>query len=289
MRLGSYIHAGRPGFGAAVGDTIVDLTGAFGAEVSGVVDLIQLPRETVEAAIAGARTVLSPAEVRFLPPIPVPPKIIAIGLNTKSHFEEGRARFNLKEHPQRPVFFMRPSNSLVGHGVPIIRPKVSETLDFEAEIALIIGKGGRYIDEADAEGHIFGVTCSNEGSVREYQLHSSTLTGGKVFPSSGAIGPWIVSCDEAPALADLSISLTLNGAEMQRMTMDDLIFSPAKIIAYLSECMELEPGDVIITGSPAGVGAMREPPVWLKPGDRLAITMPGIGTLENAIVDDPHR
>jgi 2-keto-4-pentenoate hydratase/2-oxohepta-3-ene-1,7-dioic acid hydratase in catechol pathway len=178
--------------------------------------------------------------------------------------------------------FSRLTNTLVAHSAPIPCPKVSSDLDYEGELGVVIGKAGRHIAERDALGHVFGYTCFNDGSVRDFQLKHS-VTAGKNFPATGGCGPWIVTADEIPDPSRLTLITRVNGREMQHKGTDDMIFGVPAIIAYVSKWTRLEPGDVIATGTPEGVGFARKPPVWLKPGDVVEIDISGIGVLRNPI------
>src|SRR5579864_4367907 len=181
------------------------------------------------------------------------------------------------------MLFTRFANTQVGHGQPLVRPRVSEKLDFEGELAFIIGKKGRHISEADALSCVAGYACFNDGSVRDWQLHTSQFTPGKNFPGTGGFGPWLVSPDEVPGIARATLTTRLNGEEVQRSSTDDLIFGVPALISYISEFTELVPGDVIITGTPSGVGAFRKPPLWMKPGDVVEVEIEGIGVLKNPL------
>jgi 2-keto-4-pentenoate hydratase/2-oxohepta-3-ene-1,7-dioic acid hydratase in catechol pathway len=243
---------------------------------------------TLRAALAAA-TDLSPAgapkysldEVRFLPPVPDPDKIICVGLNYLTHIREGG-----REVPKQPTIFTRWANTQTGHLQPIIRPKASLTLDFEGELAVVIGRSCRHVPRAQANEVIAGYACYNDGSVREWQRHSSQFTPGKNFPATGGFGPWIVTPDELPDITRSSLTTRLNGEEVQRATIDDLVFDIPALIEYCSTFTRLEPGDVIITGTTSGVGAYRTPPLWMKPGDVVEVEISGIGLLRNPVVDE---
>jgi 2-keto-4-pentenoate hydratase/2-oxohepta-3-ene-1,7-dioic acid hydratase in catechol pathway len=186
------------------------------------------------------------------------------------------------DYPKYPRLFTRTSDSHVGHGAPIIIPRVSHELDYEGEIAVVIGKGGRNIPEQDALSHIGGYACYNEGSVRDFQQHSTQVIAGKNLVASGSFGPWIVTSDEVPDPSQLVLETRINGELRQKLTMDDLIFNFNQLIAYISKIFLLRPGDVILTGSPAGIGALSKN--WLRPGDRVDVTVSAVGTLSNPVV-----
>ncbi|UUX51745.1 fumarylacetoacetate hydrolase family protein [Nisaea acidiphila] len=234
---------------------------------------------SVGAALAGTAAAVTADEADFLPLIPDPDKILCIGLNYEAHRIEGG--WPVVEHP---TIFLRLPNSQIGHRQPMIRPKVSETLDYEAELAVVIGKGGRYISEAGAMDHVAGYACYNEGSVREWQRHTQQFTPGKNFIGTGAFGPWLVTPDEIDDLGELVMEARLNGEVMQHTKLDDLIFPIPRLIEYISTFTELVPGDVIVTGTPGGVGGRREPPVWMKPGDEIVVEIDKIGLLSNPVV-----
>jgi len=219
------------------------------------------------------------SSVLLLPPLPDASKILCIGLNYKSHVAEtGR------DLPPQPSVFLRTHASVVGQGATMVRPKASTNFDFEGELAVVIGRRGRHVPEADALAHIAGYTCFNDGSLRDFQKHS--VTAGKNFDRSGACGPWIVTADEIPDPTALTLCTRLNGSEVQRSTTDLLIYTIPRIVSYLSSFMALEPGDLIATGTPAGVGARRTPPLWMKAGDVIEVEISGIGTLRNPVADE---
>jgi 2-keto-4-pentenoate hydratase/2-oxohepta-3-ene-1,7-dioic acid hydratase in catechol pathway len=217
-------------------------------------------------------------DITFLPAIPDPSKILCVGLNYRSHILEGG-----RELPPKPVIFTRFANSQVGHGEPMIRPKVSETFDYEGELAVIIGRRCRHVPTSAAESVIAGYACYNEGSIREWQRHSAQFIPGKNFFHSGAFGPWIVTPDETGDITRAHLLTRLNGQEVQRAVISDLCFDIPTLIAYCSTFTELEPGDVISTGTTGGVGAYRTPPLWMKPGDTVEVEITGIGVLRNPI------
>ncbi len=218
-------------------------------------------------------------DVTLLPPIPNPDKIFCIGLNYMTHILEGG-----REPPKKPMIFTRFANTQVAHGAPIIRPKASETLDFEGEMAVIIGQHCRHVPKDKAMEVIAGYSCYNDGSVREWQRHSTQFTPGKNFFATGGFGPWIVTPEEAGDITKQTLLTRLNGQEMQRATIDDLCFDVPTLIEYISTFTPLEPGDIIVTGTTGGVGAYRTPPVWMKPGDLVEVEVTGIGVLRNPVV-----
>jgi 2-keto-4-pentenoate hydratase/2-oxohepta-3-ene-1,7-dioic acid hydratase in catechol pathway len=265
---------GSAGYGRVDGETIVELGAGSGAPV----DLkTAIATRTLSGLVDGPRHALS--DVALLPVIPNPGKILCVGHNYETHRQEtGRAKVD------HPSIFTRFADTLVGHQQPIVLPKASTNLDYEAELAIVIGRGGRAIPEAQAAEHIAGYACFNDASVRDWQWHTSQFTPGKNFPGTGGFGPWLVTPDEAGDLAAVRVISRLNGEIMQDQPIGDMIFPIAKIVAYVSAFTPLSPGDVIATGTPGGVGAKRTPPVWMKAGDTIEIEIGHIGTLSNAIV-----
>jgi 2-keto-4-pentenoate hydratase/2-oxohepta-3-ene-1,7-dioic acid hydratase in catechol pathway len=220
-------------------------------------------------------------DIRWRPVIPNPDKIFCVGLNYEEHRKEtGRSLV------ANPVIFSRFANSQTAHGVPLVRPRVSDTLDYEGELAVIIGKTGRYITQEDAFSYVAGYACYNEVTVREWQNHTHQWLPGKNFLASGAFGPWMVTPDEIADLDSARLTTRLNGQVMQDATIDQMIFSIPRLIEYCSTFTQLEPGDVIVSGTPGGVGAKRSPPVFMKPGDRVEVEISGVGRLENTVVDE---
>jgi 2-keto-4-pentenoate hydratase/2-oxohepta-3-ene-1,7-dioic acid hydratase in catechol pathway len=229
---------------------------------------------------AGDKPDHSLAELTWLPVIPNPGKILCVGLNYQDHVvETGR------DNTEQPAFFVRVAESQVGHRQPMLRPKESTHLDFEAEIAVIIGKAGRRIAQSEAWEYVAGYSCYNDGSVRDWQRHTVQWTAGKNFAQTGAFGPWMVTADEIPPNTRLTLSCRLNGERMQYATTDQMIFKIPKIIEYCSTWTPLAPGDVLVTGTPGGVGSRRNPPIWMKAGDRVEVEVDKVGVLENTIAD----
>ena len=221
-------------------------------------------------------------KTRLLPPIPAPDKIICIGLNYADHSRESGF-----EPPAYPTVFARYATSLVAHGAPIVRPNCSDQLDYEGELAVIVGRGGRHIPEAEALDHVGGYSIFNDGSIRDYQFKSPQWTMGKTFDSTGGFGPELVTPDELPAgCKGLRLETRLNGEVVQSASIDDLIFNVARLISILSEAITLAPGDVIVSGTPAGVGLARKPPLWMKPGDVCEVAVERVGRLINPIAQE---
>ena len=279
MKLASYRLGGEDTFGAVVGDGVVTLGGRNARHPTLRAALAAGALGEFKSAIAGKTPDHKVGAVTFLPVIPDPEKILCVGINYRDHAAEtGRDTLS------NPQMFLRLANTLVGHNGEMIRPKVSTHFDFEGELAAVIGKPGRHITEADALDHVAGYTCFVDGSVRDYQKHA--VTSGKNFIGTGPLGPWLVTTDEVPDPTKLTLMTRLNGQEMQRSGTDMLIYSVARIISYVSAFTPLTPGDVIATGTPAGVGHRRNPPVWMKAGDTLEVEITGIGTLVSRIVDE---
>ena len=219
-------------------------------------------------------------DIKYLPVIPRPGKILCIGRNYAAHAAEGGA-----ETPTYPEIFSRTATSLTAHNAPIVRPLNSEKLDFEGEFALVIGKDCRHATLENALEFVAGYTLFNDATLRDYQRRASQWTMGKNFDNTGAFGPEIITADELPAgLHGLTLTTRLNGVEMQRGNIDDLVFPVRQLIVLLSECLTLEPGDVVVTGTPSGVGFARKPPLWMKPGDTVEIEIAGLGTLKNTVI-----
>ena len=227
-------------------------------------------------------SVLPQGSFTFLPPVPAPGKIICVGLNYADHAAEGSFA-----RPDYPIYFLRVATTLVGHEAALVRPKVSEQFDYEGEIVAVIGKRGRAIPQASALDHVIGYSLFNEGSIRDYQFKGSQWTLGKNFDGTGAFGPTIVSADEIPPGAQgLRLRTTLNGKVVQDASTNDMLFPVAELVAKASIAMTLEPGDLIITGTPSGVGFARKPPLFMKNGDVCEVSVEGIGLLRNPVRDE---
>ncbi len=221
------------------------------------------------------------ADVELLPTVPDPDKIFCIGVNYATHLAESG-----HPTPPHPMIFTRFANSQVGSGQPMIRPPESERFDYEGELAVIIGKAGRRISRERAMDHVAGYACYNDGSIRDWQRHTSQFTPGKNFSGTGGFGPWMVTTDEIPDVSKQTIATRVNGMEVQAAPISDLVFDVPALIAYCSTFTELVPGDVIVTGTTGGVGAYRVPPLWLKHGDVVEVEVSGIGVLRNPVRDE---
>ncbi len=216
--------------------------------------------------------------VTILPPIPDPEKILCVGLNYLTHIAEGG-----REPPEKPIIFVRFPNSQVGQGQPLIAPKTSDNFDYEGELAVVIGKTCRHVAKSDWQSVIAGYSCYNDGSIRDWQRHSGQFTPGKNFFQSGAFGPYLVTPDEVPDIRSCTLLTRVNGEERQRAPISDLCFDIPTLIEYCSTFTQLEPGDVIVTGTTGGVGAYFKPPKWLKPGDTVEVEVTGVGLLRNPV------
>ena len=285
MRLVTYKSGAEEKIGLRVGDDVLDLSSADSSLPDTLVGLLAAGDDAMTrvAGLADSGGERLPYDgLTFCPVIPRPPKIICLGLNYAEHAAEGG-----HDRPTYPSFFMRGANSLVGHLQPIIRPRASETLDYEAEMVAVVGKAGRHVAEADALSLIAGYSIFNEGSVREFQRKTTQWTIGKNFDRTGGFGPEFVTADELPPGGKgLGIQSRLNGQVMQNDNTDNMLFGVAETIAILTDCLTLEPGDVIVTGTPSGVGHARKPPVWMKDGDVCEIEIESIGVLRNPIRDE---
>lgn len=278
MKLASFENAGQRGVGVLVEGGLVELDGFddMTTFLSGGSESLQTARNAAQEYVGSARPLDT---VRLLPPVPRPPKIICVARNYAEHAAE--AGFEL---PTIPILFARFPVTLVAPGDPIVRPTVSDELDWEGELAVIIGRGGRHITRADALQHVAGYAIFNDVTVRDFQFRVPQYTAGKNFSASGPFGPWLTVAEEVPDPQALEIVTEVNGVEKQRANTSDMIFDVATIIEHISEFVELESGDVIATGSPAGVGFKREPPEFLRPGDICRIEISGLGALENPVV-----
>jgi 2-keto-4-pentenoate hydratase/2-oxohepta-3-ene-1,7-dioic acid hydratase in catechol pathway len=284
-RIATATIAGQQRYGVVLDDGFVDLSARHGQQWPTL-------REVVEAG--GLRRLgeegsgLSPdfalTEMRYDIPVPRPEKIICVGVNFPDRNEEYK---DGKEAPPNPSLFPRFPRSFVGHHVPLTRPPESPQLDYEGEVVLVIGRGGRRIAEADALDHVAALTLCNEGTIRDWVRHAKfNVTQGKNFDGTGSIGPWLVPYVDESQLADIALTTHVNGELRQSDRSSRMIFSYRKLINYISTFTTLVPGDVIVTGTPTGAGARFDPPIWLKPGDVIEVAADGIGTLSNGVADE---
>jgi len=290
MKIVGFEAEGSVRVGVVDGDSVVDIQAADAKAVGdlgewlrrGDGDLTPLA-DLAKRAPAGARRPLK--GLNYALPVARPGKIVCLGLNYLEHVKEGSQRDNI---PKFPTIFFRGLTSMVAHEKPIIRPRVSETLDYEAELMLVIGKRAKHLTMDNAYSCIAGYSCGNEGSVREFQRKTTQWAMGKNFDSTGGFGPWLVTADELPPGAKgLKIQSRLNGEVMQSDNTDNMMFPVAEMLVYITQGITLEPGDVIFTGTPSGVGHARKPnPVWMKNGDTCEIEIEGVGVLRNPIQDE---
>jgi 2-keto-4-pentenoate hydratase/2-oxohepta-3-ene-1,7-dioic acid hydratase in catechol pathway len=281
MRLASYNLRGRPSFGAVVGEGIVDLH----ARLSRFATLLEVFRaqafDEVSAVVKGVRPDVPLAEVELLPPLIAPEKILCIGINYAARERD----YDFAERPKYPSMFYRAPKSLVGHGQSLIRPRISAELDYEGEIAMVIGRECKHVAKENALAVIAGLTLCNEGTLRDWIRHGKfNVTQGKNFDASGSIGPWIETGIDLTK--PLHLTVRKNGEVTQDDTTANMIFSFADLIAYITTFMTLKPGDVISTGTPVKTGSKTDPPVWLKPGDTIELESPEIGVLRNSVADE---
>ena len=283
MKLTSYRAHGRESFGAVVGEGVVDLSTRLKPRFTSVLDLLRIEGglDAARETVRGVRADFPLSDVEFLPPVRAPEKILCIGIN----YANRNADYGDQEVPKYPSMFYRAPGSLVGHGQHILRPHESEQLDYEGEIALVIGRAGRRIAPDKVLEHVAGVTLCNEGTIRDWIRHGKfNVTQGKNWDATGSIGPWIVTTDEVDLAKPLHITVRLNGEVTQDDTTASMIKSFADLIAYVSTFMTLKPGDIIATGTPVKLGPKSETPKWLVPGDVLEIEVPEIGVLRNTVV-----
>ncbi len=284
MRLITFINDDREQIGVRQGDRVIPVS-SLSSDLPGSIRQLLAEDRLGELARKCADFTgdsIAIADIDYRPLIPVPGKVICIGRNYAAHAAEGGAAA-----PTFPEVFFRGTTSLTAHEGVIVRPQCSEMLDFEGEFAFVIGKSCRHATESKALDYVAGYTLFNDATIRDYQKFSSQWTIGKNFDSTGAFGPELVTADELPeGMTGLSLTTRLNGQLMQDGQIDDLIFPVRSLVAILSECMTLEPGDVIVTGTPAGVGFARKPPIWMKAGDTVEIAVDGLGTLINFVQDE---
>ncbi len=283
MRFMSFEHQGQASYGLWNDETSwSQVPAAFQAQYPDLKSVIAAG--ALEALAQAARSegqLRAAKDCRLLPVIPNPGKIFCVGLNYKSHVAEMK-----RADSDRPAIFTRFADSLSAHGVPLAKPTVTSRFDFEGELAVVIGKGGRNISQADAFEHIAGYACFNDGTARDWQRHTHQWTPGKNFPATGPLGPFMATRQAIPDVNALTLQTRLNGEVMQDAKLADLIFTLPVIIEYISSFTTLSPGDVIATGTPGGVGDKREPPVYMKAGDVIEVEITGLGTLRNTVCNE---
>jgi len=285
MRIVSFSVAGRSSWGVMTDGGIADLGARLPEYPTVKAVLAADAMNAVRTAASSAKADLALADVTLLPPVPDPEKILCIGVNyanRNAEYKDGT------QEAQFPSMFVRFPGSFVGHGTPIERPPVSEQLDYEGEIVLVIGKGGKRIPAEKALEHVAGVSIANEGTIRDWVRHAKfNVTQGKNFDRSGSIGPWMVTADAIDLTQPMHLTTAVNGEIRQDDTTESMMFPFSRLIAYITTFATLKPGDTILTGTPTGAGARFDPPRWLTPGDEVTVTVGGIGTLSNTVIDEP--
>jgi 2-keto-4-pentenoate hydratase/2-oxohepta-3-ene-1,7-dioic acid hydratase in catechol pathway len=285
MRIASYLVRNKPEFGLVTDRGLIDLSARTGAPSlrallagDGLAAVERLADHEPDRAVDS---------VALLPVITDCAHCYCVGVNYEDHLREVQAAGVARPRPKQPSLFIRYPETFVAHRAPLVLPKVSNELDYEAELAVIIGRGGRYIPREQAMAHVAGYACFNDGSIRDWQFHSSQVTSGKNFLGTGAFGPCLVTADEIGNVGALAIRLVVNGQVLQDGNTSDMLFDIAAIVSYASSFLPLQPGDVIATGTPAGVGFSRKPPVFLKAGDVCEVQIQDVGVLRNTVVQAP--
>ena len=278
MKLTSFRNSNRQSYGVVEGEIVKDVGSRLADKYPDLKSAISGSAFKQLLDAARSAPALDLASLEFLPVIPNPTKIFCIGHNYEEHrLETGRPKTG------SPSVFIRFADSQVAHGQPVILPSSSTEFDFEGELAVIIGRGGRYIKKADALAHVAGYSCYNDVSVRDWQRHTSQFTPGKNFPSTGAFGPWMVTADEIPNPQELTLTTRLNGVQVQHASTSQMIFQVSELIEYCSSFTNLYPGDVIVSGTPGGVGMKRTPPLFMKAGDVVEVDIESVGLLRNLL------
>lgn len=281
MKLASFRVNDRHTWGLIDDGAAIDVGAVLGKDVRNLREALAADAYDRIRAAAGVAQTHALADIEWLPVIPHPGKILCIGLNYETHrVETGR------DPTGHPAVFIRFADSQLAHGADIVRPHISTALDYEGELAVIIGKGGRYISREDAMAHVAGYACYNDATVRDWQRHTIQFTPGKNFPRTGGFGPWMVTADEVADVRALRLETRVNGVAVQSAGLDQLIFPIPVLIEYCSAFTHLQPGDVIVTGTPGGVGFKRDPQLFLKPGDLVEVEVSQVGLLANGVVDE---
>jgi 2-keto-4-pentenoate hydratase/2-oxohepta-3-ene-1,7-dioic acid hydratase in catechol pathway len=288
MKLVTFQHGNAVHYGAVKANRVVDLSTRLGRSFPDIISFIAQGGMPIAASLL--QTEMGDYafdDLELLPVVPNPGKILCIGLNYADHVAEASKKLGGREIPTKPMVFARWPESLTAHRDIIRRPRVSDNLDWEAELLVVIGQRvPRYTPVEKALDYVFGYSAMNEACLRDYQFHSRQLTPGKNFESTGAIGPWLVTADEVGDPQNLDIEMRLNGEIMQTANTKDMVFSVAQLISYISEWLPLNPGDLIASGTMAGVGFARQPPIFMKPGDKAEVSISKIGTLVNTVEDE---
>jgi 2-keto-4-pentenoate hydratase/2-oxohepta-3-ene-1,7-dioic acid hydratase in catechol pathway len=286
MRLLSFSLKGKESWGAVVDGGIVNL-GKFLPKYKTLADFIgSADFARRDKLIKGKKPTIKLSQIKYLPVIPRPEKIVLLARNYLDHHKEVVAAGLQREYPKFPPVFLRVWRSQIGHGAPIIRPKISDSLDWEGELAVIIGRGGRNIPEKTAMKHVAGYSIYNDASIREWQFHAQSIAAGKNFNGTAPFGPWMVTADEIPDPENLKLEVRLNGTVMQSASTSDLIHKIPRLINYASTIFDLVPGDVIVTGTPGGVGWSRKPPIFMQGGDVVEVEIEKIGVLRNPVKNE---
>lgn len=289
MRLLMFQAAGGPALGVRLGEDVADIAATDGRLPRDIFALIEAGPEAMAAVRSAAersRIRIPTAMISHCVPIPRPEKNIGLGLNYLQHIREMAPEM---APPEFPGLFMRVPSSMVAHRAAIVRPAISDTLDYEGELMAVIGRPGRHIPVERALDHVFGYTCHNDGSIREYNRRAVSLTAGKNFDSTGGIGPEIVTADELPpGCAGLRLRTRVNGEIRQAANLSDMNWRVAELVSMMSRMMTLRPGDLLATGTPAGVGKGFDPPRYLRPGDLVDVEIEAIGVLTNPVIDEPE-
>lgn len=281
MRFSTFEIDGVSRFGLVTDAGIVDLTSRLG--LPGLREAIAAGRLDEAKGFAGEKADYALDAVKLLPVIPNPMHLWCLALNYVEHHAEVESAGRVQELPKKPALFARVADSMTGHRQPLIAPRASEQFDYEGELAVIIGKAGRHVSEADAMDYVAGYSVFNDGSIRDWQFHTRQITPGKNFHATASLGPWMVTRDEVPDPHNLSIKTWLNGQLVQDGTSRDMLFKIPAFIAYVSTIAPLVPGDVLATGTPSGVGFSRKPPLWMKAGDVCEIEIEKVGRLSNPV------
>jgi 2-keto-4-pentenoate hydratase/2-oxohepta-3-ene-1,7-dioic acid hydratase in catechol pathway len=281
MRLLSFEYQGRTSFGLQNENGIIDARRRLGDRFEDLRAVLRAHAVEELRVLETQEADYGEGDVRYLPVVPNAEKILCVGINYLSHIKEtGR------DIPKYPVLFTRFADTFVGHNEAIVRPRVSSDLDYEGELAVVIGKKAWHVSRSAALAHVAGYTCCNEGSVRDYQYHTIQFTAGKNFFRSGGLGPWLLTADEQPDPRTFHVQTRINGDVLQDAPVSDLCFDIPQLIEYCSAWTPLQPGDIIVTGTPGGVGRVRKPPIWMKPGDTVEVDIRGLGVLRNSVVDE---
>ena len=285
MKIASFEKDGLASYGVVINSGIIDLGTRLGSEFPALIDVLRANAiDIIHSEIKGQEPDFLMDDVVLQIPVPSPEKIICIGVNYGNRNDEYK---DGSDAPEFPSVFLRTPGSFVGHNQDILRPPESNQLDYEGEIVLVVGKGGRRIKKENYLQHIAGLSIMNEGTIRDWVRHAKfNVTQGKNFVSSGSVGPWMVTTEEVGDLDELSIQTRVNNEVRQADSISNMIFKFPYLLSYLSTFFELKPGDLIATGTPVGAGARFDPPVWLKPGDSLEIEVPKVGKLQNTFVDE---